>query len=91
MKLRSVIVIVVVLAAAAGAYAIYQKKSSKAPEAKYRTEIVADRVQFGPRSSGAGGAGGGRKQQSDSQDEGPAAGPGIEYPKEEINPDDIPF
>ena len=60
---------------------------------QYRTEIVADRVQFGPRGSGGGGGSGGgaRKQQGDDMDEGPAAGPGIEYPKEEINPDDIPF
>ncbi len=53
---------------------------------QYRTEVVADRVQFGPRSGGGGGA--------------PAAGgsapddraPGLpEYPEEEINPEDIPF
>jgi HlyD family secretion protein len=40
MKLRSVIVIVVVLAAGAAAYAIYQKRSSKTNEPKYRTEVV---------------------------------------------------
>ena len=40
MKLRSVIVIVVVLAAGATAYAIYQKRSSKSSEPKYRTEVV---------------------------------------------------
>lgn len=63
-------------------------------EKKYRTEIVADRVQFGPKGSGArstgGGAGGGRR---DSDEAGPveAQGSGIEYPKDDINPDDIPF
>ena len=56
-------------------------------EKKYRTEIVADRVQFGPRSSG----GGARKQESEMPEEVSAGGAGIEYPKEDINPDDIPF
>ncbi|MCE9541016.1 single-stranded DNA-binding protein [Candidatus Kaiserbacteria bacterium] len=56
-------------------------------EKKYRTEVVADSVQFGPRGSGTGG---GRKQEDDSQDA-PAAGAGIDYPKDDINPDDIPF
>jgi single-strand DNA-binding protein len=56
---------------------------------QYRTEIVADRVQFGPRGSGGGGGGGSRP--SDAPEEASAAGPGIEYPKDDINPDDIPF
>jgi len=57
----------------------------------YRTEVVADRVQFGPRSDG--GTSGPSSNQSsatapagakkDSQE--------IEYPEEEINADDIPF
>ena len=62
-------------------------------EKKYRTEIVADRVQFGPRGSGGGG-GGGRKQEDDQMPpgDGPSGGgAGIEYPKDDINPDDIPF
>jgi single-strand DNA-binding protein len=63
-------------------------------EKKYRTEIIADRVQFGAKAgagtgggSGMGGGGsapeakGGAKQESDS----------IDYPEEEINPEDIPF
>lgn len=58
---------------------------------QYRTEIVADRVQFGPRGSGSGG-GSGQGQSSPSQhDDTPSAGPGIDYPKDDINPDDIPF
>ena len=73
----------------------------KTGEKKYRTEIVAERVQFGPRG-GSGGGGGSppvpsnSEQGSDGFDETPSsslppAGPGIDYPKEEINPDDIPF
>ncbi len=59
-------------------------------EKKYRTEVVADSVQFGPRSSGGGG---GRRDvdEPQPQDDAPAAGPGIDYPKDDINPDDIPF
>jgi single-strand DNA-binding protein len=55
----------------------------------YRTEVVADRVQFGPRTSG----GGGRRDQvgDEPQDSGGSGGAGIEYPKDDINPDDIPF
>ncbi len=58
---------------------------------RYRTEIVADRVQFGPRSGGS--AGGGnlapQKQQEVSAKE---EVPTIQYPDDDgINPDDIPF
>ncbi len=66
-------------------------------EKKYRTEIVADRVQFGPRSSGAGGGRPGRAGTQDDSGEAPdesapsGGGSGIEYPKDDINPDDIPF
>lgn len=66
---------------------------------KYRTEIVADRVQFGPRFGGATGAGG--SNQSGQSGEGDADKAGnlnksenidtIEYPEGEINPEDIPF
>ncbi len=53
---------------------------------KYRTEIVADRVQFGPRRSDAGatGASTGAPAKEEKVDT-------INYPDEEINPDDIPF
>lgn len=63
-------------------------------EKKYRTEIVADRVQFGPRSSGGGQArSGGDDRQAAPPDEeiGGGGGAGIDYPKDDINPDDIPF
>ncbi|GMQ95420.1 MAG: single-stranded DNA-binding protein [Patescibacteria group bacterium] len=57
---------------------------------KYRTEIVADRVQFGPKAGGGGvdpvsaagaGAAAPKEEKIDV----------IEYPEEESNPDDIPF
>jgi single-strand DNA-binding protein len=54
---------------------------------KYRTEIVADRVQFGPRSSGSG-APTATPDKGDAGEEGPG---NIDYPADEINPDDIPF
>ena len=67
---------------------------------KYRTEIVADRVQFGPKGSGMGsGMGGGATGGAPTGATG-ASGPAdmaqddggaIEYPTDEINPEDIPF
>ena len=69
----------------------------KTNEKKYRTEVVADRVQFGPRSSGGGARSTGSGQGADvppmeeDMSGGASAGPGIDYPKEDINPDDIPF
>ncbi|MES2088035.1 MAG: single-stranded DNA-binding protein [Patescibacteria group bacterium] len=65
---------------------------------KYRTEIVADRVQFGPK--GTGGQGSATQNYADQtpnsaepkgkkvEKDAPA---GIEYPTDEINPEDIPF
>ncbi len=71
---------------------------------KYRTEIVADRVQFGPRAGGPGGAAGGSGEGYSSGSpkaagkKAEAAAPAqagsvdtIDYPEEEINPEDIPF
>jgi single-strand DNA-binding protein len=63
-------------------------------EKKYRTEVIADRVQFGPGGQGAGGGGGSRgtkKTEGESSDESSSGGSGIEYPKDDINPEDIPF
>ena len=61
---------------------------------KYRTEIVADTMQFGPRASGTG-ASGGYTPTSQASKSAPASAPEaletIEYPQEDINPDDIPF
>ena len=53
---------------------------------QYRTEIVADRVQFGPRSGGSEGAPA-ASAQNDSNEQPKAP----DYPEEEINPEDIPF
>lgn len=59
---------------------------------QYRTEVVADRVQFGPRTGGgAPGAERASAPRGKEKDEGNAGGAGIEYPKDDINPEDIPF
>lgn len=62
-------------------------------EKKYRTEIVADNVQFGskmgPSASTKSPAGESNKTASDDLSE--SSGDKIDYPSEEINPDDIPF
>jgi single-strand DNA-binding protein len=59
---------------------------------QYRTEIVADRVQFGPRTDGGGGgnyqANASANTGAPQQDSAPAM---PDYPNEEINPEDIPF
>ena len=65
-------------------------------EKKYRTAIVAENVRFGPRSTGSGSSGGagapGRSEGPSGEDDmGMGGGAGIEYPKDDINPDDIPF
>ncbi len=63
---------------------------------KYRTEVIADRVQFGPRAGGSSeGAfsGGAEKGKTQPQESAPAIDT-IQYPdaqEEGINPEDIPF
>jgi single-strand DNA-binding protein len=59
-------------------------------EKKYRTEIVADRVQFGNRQGPAGSSPSKETAGEAPSTDVPPAG-AIEYPEEEINPDDIPF
>lgn len=68
---------------------------------QYRTEVIADRVQFGPRPATGGGYGApaaqadshgapekakssSKKEELDSMDS-------VEYPLEDINPEEIPF
>ncbi len=58
---------------------------------KYRTEIVADRVQFGPRRDGAAPAGNKDESFGDTKKADKKEIDTIQYPEEEINPDDIPF
>jgi single-strand DNA-binding protein len=60
---------------------------------KYRTEIVADRIQFGPKGGGMTGAPAGNGPAfSASQDAPlPKEDESIEYPSGDINPEDIPF
>lgn len=60
---------------------------------QYRTEIVADRVQFGPRAGGtpAGGAPSSAPSAPGSKQSAPSEDEGIAYPDDEINPEDIPF
>lgn len=69
---------------------------------KYRTEIVADRVQFGPRPAGGTNAGASSAPSSTTTDKSSSAKASqdgqevppiesIEYPEENINLDDIPF
>lgn len=58
---------------------------------KYRTEIVADRVQFGPRAGGAVSSSKPTSTKSSaSEPEAPSIDT-IDYPEENINPEDIPF
>ena len=70
---------------------------------RYRSEIIAENIQFGSRggSSGAKGASASSASSADAPAEDPSkdgdapkdavAGEAIEYPKDDINPDDIPF
>lgn len=55
---------------------------------KYRTEIVADSFQFGPKSVGATG---GNPSASSAPTAPSQEKSEIEYPDEEVNADDIPF
>ncbi|MES2213747.1 MAG: single-stranded DNA-binding protein [Patescibacteria group bacterium] len=56
---------------------------------KYRTEIIGDRIQFGPRPGGA--PAGNYGDAAPAGDDHKKALDTIEYPEEEINPEDIPF
>ena len=58
-------------------------------EKKYRTEIIADRVQFGAKSGGTGA--GTSNISSPKTSSNSEAVDAIEYPEEDINPEDIPF
>lgn len=55
---------------------------------QYRTEIVADTVQFGPKGGNGGGAPSNNAAPAADKNEAPSM---PDYPEEEINPEDIPF
>lgn len=57
-------------------------------EKKYRTEIIADNIQFGSKGQGSVKSAETNKAQEVSSSD---SGDKIDYPTEEINPDDIPF
>lgn len=69
-----------------------QTRSWDSPDGKknYRTEIVADTVQFGPKAGGAGSPVKSNESPS-AEPVQPDNVPTIEYPTDEINPEDIPF
>ncbi len=58
-------------------------------EKKYRTEVIADRIQFGPK--GAGDSSGASRPAKSSAGKEAEEMDTIEYPEEDINPEDIPF
>ena len=58
---------------------------------QYRTEIIAERVQFGSKGGGGGASGGSSSAQSPTSSASSKSEEGIQYPEEDINPDDIPF
>jgi len=58
---------------------------------RYRTEIVAERVQFGPRGSGGAESRGGNQPPQQSAPGNKEELETIQYPEEDIKPEDIPF
>ncbi|MFA6158610.1 MAG: single-stranded DNA-binding protein [Candidatus Paceibacterota bacterium] len=69
-------------------------------EKKYRTEIVAESVQFGPKAGAATGGSYAPAASGPSASSAPKSASGakaadpvdtIDYPSEDINPEDIPF
>ena len=63
---------------------------------QYRTEIVVDKFEFGPKSGGGGAPSAGAAQASGaaggSSNDSRGGAPVLpEYPSEDINPEDIPF
>lgn len=63
---------------------IQTRSWEKDGQKQYRTEIIVENFQFG--AEGRGGGGGGESQPAPAD-----SGEQIQYPDEEINPEDIPF
>lgn len=62
----------------------------------YRTEVVIEKFQFGPKAGTGGESSSGYTQNNSSAPSTPSATPppsvdAIDYPDEDINPEDIPF
>ncbi len=59
----------------------------------YRTEIIAEKFQFGPKAggTGVGPASSPSSPSSSSDEQEPPAIDTVDYPEEDINPEDIPF
>ena len=74
-----------------------QTRSWDAPDGskKYRTEVIADKIQFGPKTttgpSGQSDSFGPSKKSNSAAEEIPDNGGELKYPEEEINVEDIPF
>ena len=58
---------------------------------KYKTEIVAENMQMGPKSHRPETANQTPNEQTEKQEEKQNEIPTVEYPEDEINPNDIPF
>lgn len=59
---------------------------------KFKTEIVVENMQMGPRRTPAESTAGQENQAEPAQSEGSSGQiPTVEYPEDEINPNDIPF
>lgn len=59
---------------------------------QYRTEIVVETFQFGPQAGSGTGTSSNQAPAQEQEEQAPAfGGEAIQYPDEEINPEDIPF
>ena len=58
---------------------------------KYKTEIVAENMQMGPRRQSDGTLNQKQNEENENREEKPREIPIVEYPEDEINPNDIPF
>lgn len=58
---------------------------------KYRTEIIADTIQFGAKGGDGGNYSSASSSASSNNDTASAPMDMIEYPEDDINPEDIPF
>ena len=72
---------------------IQTRSWDKDGQKQYRTEIIVESFQFGAQGGGDGARGGSvARDTSGARQEEPAdMGADIQYPDEEINPEDIPF